>query len=110
MATAKHLQLGRRRELLDKIAELTNTEEQAGRSKKLSSPQIHQIYGDIVGENSNWKRDKMWHARKIVEELGMEPKTRCERLNLEQLQAVKSYYEDQEKENRPWFYKINPFN
>lgn len=60
-------QLGTRRELIDKIAEETGTEDTTLRVKRLSAAQVHTIYEKLTGSNKQVAKGRAWHLQKIVE-------------------------------------------
>jgi len=64
-----NMQRSPRRKLINRIAELTDTEDKSIRKKRLSAPQVHAVYREIIGKEPDLPKGRGWHVKKILEEL-----------------------------------------
>lgn len=76
-------QTGTRRELIDKIAEETGTEDSTNRVKRLSAAQVHAIYEKLTGNKKQVAKGRAWHLQKIVENTNVTVRKSLRRNNVQ---------------------------
>jgi len=67
--------MGLRNETIKKIEKLTETTEYSRRDAELSTKTVHEIYVEVTGNAVDYKKDKAWHVRKILDELDIETRS-----------------------------------
>jgi len=68
-STFREHQTGPRRRLIDQIADLTDTQEDSIRKKKLSAEQAWTVYEELTGNKRDVVKGRGWAIKKILEHL-----------------------------------------
>lgn len=91
-STHREHQTGPRRDLIDQIADLTDTTDSTIRKKKLSAEQAWTVYEELTGENRDVVKGRGWAIKKILEhldELEYKSYTNNVRISVEGLEKVR---------------------
>jgi len=83
--------MGRRKELINEIGEITGTENERIRKDELSLPQTEKIYETITGDDYSFENSKKWHLQKICEELGDHKTDNPRRISAKTLEKLRDH-------------------